>query len=172
MSRVGAGVHKLSFGGLILKAGLAMLLLPFGLCAPTVMGTLRGRITDWSGAAVAKALIAVISSNGRIRLGASNAQGLYAIHDLDPGLYTLWATQGTPPLLETAQLGITRGQVEPVDIKLSASRQHSGPSPTSRKSRMDLAGLEVSIGLRRPVKRDAARNFLTSIETIGYSQNL
>jgi hypothetical protein len=152
MNPVGAEMHKRSFGRVMLKAGLAMLLLPVGLSAPAVMGTLRGRITDGSGAPVAKAFIAVISAQGRVKLGASNAKGEYAICDLEPGLYTLWAKQESSPMLESAHLGITRGQVQPVDIKLSKSGQRPRFSPASRKSRMDLAHLEATYDLCRPAQ--------------------
>jgi Carboxypeptidase regulatory-like domain len=157
VGREDAAVHKVSFVGIMLKAGMAILVLPFGLCAPAVMGTLHGRITDGSGVPLAKVLIAVISAQGRVKLGTSDARGQYAIHDLDPGTYTLWAEQESLSVLERAHLGIRRGQVEPIDIKLSASRQPPQFAPASRNSRMDLAGLELGNGKYGPGRRDICR---------------
>jgi Carboxypeptidase regulatory-like domain len=163
MSTSEAGTHKPPFVAMMLKAATAMLLLPFGLCAPAVMGTLRGRIIDGSGVAAAKVFIAVISAQGRVKFGVSNAKGQYAIHDLDPGVYTLWAQQENPSILESAHLGIRRGRAELVNIKLSLSRQRPQFAPTSRNSRMDLAGLEIGNSVRCPDQRDVCRNRLAGI---------
>jgi hypothetical protein len=158
MSGAGTQAHKLSFSRIMLTAGLVVCLLPVGLSAPAVMGTLHGRITDSSGAPVAKAVIAIISSQGRVKLGASNTRGDYAIHNLNPGLYTVWAAQGDLSLLESAHLGITRGQVEAVDIELSNSRRPPRGLPVSRNSRMELAALERKALTCRRANRDISRN--------------
>jgi hypothetical protein len=162
MSCVGTEAYRLTFAGMMLKAGLAILLLPVGLSAPAVMGTLRGRITDNAGVPVAKALIAVISSRGAVKVGTSNAQGEYAIHDLDPGRYTLWAAQRSLSLFESAQLGIDRGQVEPVDIKLSISSPPPEGLPASRESRVNLASLEAAYIGSRPAKPGVCQTIVSS----------
>ena len=165
MGRGDAAVHKLSSAGIMLKAGLAILVLPLGLCAPAVMGTLHGRITDGAGAPLANVLIAVISGQGRVKLGRSDAKGEYAIHDLDPGTYTLWAEQESLSVLERASLGIRRGQVEPIDIKLSTSRQPPRFAPAPRSLRMDLARLEPGNGMCFPTRHDLWRtDWLESLD--------
>jgi Carboxypeptidase regulatory-like domain len=130
MSPANAEVRKLSPRRTLLKAGLWVLLMPAGLSAPGVMGTLRGRITDGSGAPVVKALIAVISAHGKLRLATSDAKGEYAVRDIEPGLYTIWATEGNVSRFDRANLGSRHGQVETIDITLAAgSGQRRGNLP-------------------------------------------
>jgi hypothetical protein len=53
-------------------------------------GTLDGRVTDQSGAAIPGAPISVTNTNtSQVRTGMTNAQGLYAVSGLQPGTYSV-----------------------------------------------------------------------------------
>lgn len=116
----------------ILKAALVLLLWPAALTAPSVLGTLRGRITDGSGAPVAKALVALIPAQGKARLATSDANGEYAIGDIEPGFYTIWATEGNISRFDRANLGVMHGQIETIDITLGAGPRRQSPGLSSR----------------------------------------
>src|SRR5579872_4765869 len=52
-------------------------------------GTLRGVVTDPSGATVPGASITATGAGGQVKVGATNQQGLYSITGLAPGKYTV-----------------------------------------------------------------------------------
>jgi hypothetical protein len=140
--------RKVPVTGGILKAWLLIFLLPAALSAPSVKGTLRGRVIDGKDAPVAKAIIAVISTQGRVKLAASNAQGEYAICGLDPGQYTIWAARGNFHLFDKAHLEISHGEVEIINISLAdPPGQHPRLLPAPGRIPMELAAL-VSIARR------------------------
>jgi Carboxypeptidase regulatory-like domain len=174
MTPANAEVRKLSPRGMLVKAGLLVLLMPVGLSAPEVMGTLRGRITDGSGAPVVKALIAVISAHGKVRLATSNARGDYAVSDIEPGLYTIWVTEGNVSRFDRANLGSTHGQVETIDITLavgSGRRRRNLPllvQPPTELAFLEKGTRNVLFLSNEPKAADTAdKNFLTSEESIG-----
>jgi hypothetical protein len=55
-------------------------------------GVLRGRVTDPSGAVVARATITISSASGKKTTAATNDQGMYAFKGLTAGSYTITAT--------------------------------------------------------------------------------
>jgi hypothetical protein len=129
--------------GLLLKAGLLMLLWPVGLSAPEVLCVLCGRITDGSGAPVAKAIVALISAQGKVKVRQSNARGEYVIRDIAPGLYTIWTAEGDLSRFEKTRLEAIHGQVQSVDITLVPSA-HIRPQglPALPNPQMELTHLE------------------------------
>src|SRR5579863_10337318 len=52
-------------------------------------GTLRGVVTDTSGATVPGASVTATGDGGQVKVGATNQQGLYSITGLAPGKYTV-----------------------------------------------------------------------------------
>ena len=54
-------------------------------------GTLRGQVTDPSGAVVANATVAVLVSGGPTHSATTNKTGGYEIGNLPPGQYTVTA---------------------------------------------------------------------------------
>ncbi len=64
----------------------------FALCLPSVAqkatGTIRGNVTDPSGAMVAGAQVTVTSpSTGQSRTATTNGEGGYVVPELQPGIY-------------------------------------------------------------------------------------
>lgn len=118
---------------------LLIFVFPAGLSAPSVMGTLRGRVTDRRDRPVAKALIALISAEGRVTLGTSNAQGEYAIHDLSPGRYAIWAAQNSRSLFDRSGLEINHGEIEEIDISLAPGPGRPRSAAGTLRLPMELA---------------------------------
>jgi hypothetical protein len=146
---VGDRFHPISFAarsralpltGRILSVCLPILVLPSVVSAPSVRGALCGRIVDGEDRPVAKAIVAVISAGGKVRLTTSNTQGEYAIRDLDPGRYAMWATQGNVSLFDQSALEIGRGQIETINISLEThSRARPLRLPPEETPPMELA---------------------------------
>ena len=60
--------------------------------AQTASGTLRGRITDPSGAVIPKATVIATTADGKSATAVTNSQGIYEFKGLAPGDYTVTAT--------------------------------------------------------------------------------
>src|ERR1700730_8631637 len=67
---------------------LFALLFSLPLAAQKITGTIRGTVTDPSGAVVAGARVTVTNvHNAATRTATTGAEGLYAFTDLEPGVY-------------------------------------------------------------------------------------
>ena len=109
----------------MLRASTFILFLSAGLHARSLPGSLHGRVTDGSGAAVSGAVVAAITGQGQVKVGITDAQGDYAIGDLSPGKYTIWAGRNGFSLYENMSLGVTAGRAQILDIRLRPSREGS-----------------------------------------------
>jgi hypothetical protein len=109
----------------MLRASTFIVFLSVGLYARSVPGSLRGRVTDVSGTAVSGAVVAAITGQGQVKVGITDAQGDYAIGDLSPGKYTIWAGRNGFSLYENMSLGVTAGRAQILDIRLRPSREGS-----------------------------------------------
>jgi hypothetical protein len=110
----------------MLRASTFILFLSAGLHARSLPGSLHGRVTDGSGAAVSGAVVAAITGQGQVKVGITDAQGDYAIGDLSPGRYTIWAGRNGFSLYQNMSLGVTAGRARILDICLRPSQE--GPS--------------------------------------------
>jgi hypothetical protein len=92
--------------------------LVLGLCAwgQSGTGTLRGTVTDPSGAAVTNASVVVVSPDGQSKTATTNRTGGYEIDGLAPGTYTV--TANAPGFAAYAQDGVqvSAGQSQTADI--------------------------------------------------------
>jgi len=81
-------------------------------------GTLRGQVTDPSGAVVTNAQVSAVGSAGQTSSTNTTANGTYEIGSLPPGQYTV--TAKAPGFAEFTQLGliVTAGKVQQFDIPL------------------------------------------------------
>src|SRR5271167_3870403 len=57
--------------------------------AQTASGTLRGRVTDPTGAVIPQATVTAAGSNGQKTTAVTNNQGSYELKGLSPGSYTV-----------------------------------------------------------------------------------
>ena len=107
--------------GKMMRASTFILILSAVLQARSVPGSLRGRVTDGSGAAVSGVVVAAITEQGRVKVGITDPQGDYAIGDLSPGRYTIWAGESGFSFYENTSLGVRAGRAQKLDICLRPS---------------------------------------------------
>ncbi|MGB8010861.1 MAG: carboxypeptidase regulatory-like domain-containing protein, partial [Terriglobales bacterium] len=84
----------------------------------TTTGTLRGRVTDPSGAVVANAAVAVLVSGGQTYSATTNRTGNYEIGNLAPGKYTVTANAQGFSVFVQNDVDVAAGQVAQFNIAL------------------------------------------------------
>ena len=87
--------------------------------AQTASGTLRGRITDPSGAVIPNARVAVTTADGKSVTGVTNSQGVYEFKGLAAGDYTVTATAKGFAVDREEAVAVSSGQVQQFDMALS-----------------------------------------------------
>jgi hypothetical protein len=91
--------------------------------AQTSTGTLRGHVTDPSGAVIPKAMITATGANGRQVSATTDGQGRYEIGELAPDTYTV-TTIAKGFSVDTEQaVAIVAGRVQQLDIRLEIAVQ-------------------------------------------------
>ncbi len=102
-----------------MAGALVLLCMTMSLAGQTSTGTLRGRVTDPSGAVLPKATITVTSASGKQAVATTNGQGNYEINGLAPGTYTV--TTVAPGFSPDTEQGIVivAGQAQQFDIGLT-----------------------------------------------------
>jgi hypothetical protein len=90
--------------------------------SPASTGTLRGQVTDPSGAVVANATVAVLVSGGvsggQTHSAATSKTGSYEIGNLPPGKYTVTANAQGFAIFVQNDVGVAAGQVAQFNIAL------------------------------------------------------
>src|SRR5581483_7692481 len=80
--------------------------------------TLRGQVTDDSGAVIPAAQVTITNSTGVVRSVATGADGTFVAAGLKPGQYTVRVTfQGFAPY-ENKAVDVSGGRTRPLTIKL------------------------------------------------------
>lgn len=88
------------------------------LLAQSSAGTLRGKLTDPSGAVIAQGTVTVTSATGQKFTATTKGDGSFELKDLPAGKYTMQATaKGFSPA-EQADLDIVAGQLKVQDVAL------------------------------------------------------
>jgi len=100
-----------------LSIGL-LLCIPTVLAAQTSTGTLRGRITDPSGAVIPRATVMANTAEGRSVTVVTNNQGVYEFKGLPIGSYTVTAVAKGFATDEEDNVNIAAGQAQQLDIAL------------------------------------------------------
>lgn len=94
-----------------------------GLLAQTNTGTLRGQVTDPSGAAVAQVTIIATGPANQTRAAQVSKDGTYEIQGLTPGTYKLEAlAKGFAPF-EELNVNVVAGKSQKLDIQLKLQEQ-------------------------------------------------
>src|SRR6266404_237194 len=131
-----------------------------GLSAPawaqssTTTGTLRGQVTDPSGAVVPSATVAVLVSGGQPHSATTNRSGNYEIGNLAPGKYTVTANAQGFAVFVQNDVDVPAGQVAQFDIALDinvekekVNVQEEGPqldvNPSNNASAIVLNGKDL-----------------------------
>ncbi len=124
------------------------------LAAQAAPATLRGLVTDPSGAVVPGATVTATSASGQKTTIVSNRQGNYEIKGLAPGTYTLSALAKGFAEFKAEYLNLAAGQVEKLDIELAIAVEKQqvevqeqatqvGVSPDNNVSAIVLKGKDL-----------------------------
>jgi len=97
---------------------LFLLLMTAAAAAQTPTGTVRGRITDPSGAVVPQATVMAGTADGRSITVVTNNQGVYELKGLSPGSYTITAVAKGFATDQEEGVSVVAGQVQQLDIGL------------------------------------------------------
>ena len=113
----------------------ALMLAPLA-SAQTATGTLRGQVTDPSGAAVPQATVAMTPSTGETITIKTTATGTYEIKGLAPGVYVLTVNASGFTVFENDSVQISAGQIQRVDARLVLAAQ---------QQKIDVSGEAVHV---------------------------
>ena len=86
--------------------------------------TLRGQVTDPTGAVIAGAEISITTPDGALRNTVSDSQGKYVVHGLKEGSVTLRATAAGFAIYEMPNVIIRPGETQDFDIALGIPMKH------------------------------------------------
>jgi uncharacterized membrane protein YgcG len=89
------------------------------LSAQSGTGTVRGQVTDPSGAAVPDAMVQVIGKTGQASTTKSGRDGVYEVKGLAPGKYTVKADAKGFQEYQSAEIQVAAGQIQKLDFQLS-----------------------------------------------------
>jgi len=120
----------------------------------TTTGTLRGQVTDPSGAVVPSATVAVLVSGGQPHSVTTNRGGNYEIGNLAPGKYTVTANAQGFAVFVQNDVDVPAGQVAQFNIALDinvekekVNVQEEGPqldvNPSNNASAIVLSGKDL-----------------------------
>lgn len=104
----------------------------------TTTGTLRGQVTDPSGAVVANATVAVLVSGGQTHSATTNRSGGYEIGNLPPGKYTVTANAQGFAVFVQNDVGVAAGQVAQFNIALDINVQQEKVNVQSEGPQLDV----------------------------------
>jgi hypothetical protein len=99
------------------------LFFPGQLQAQTSSGTLRGQVSDPSGASVAGASVQAVSSSGQTSSGVAKIDGSYEIQGLAPGKYVVRAQAKGFTVFEQQSVEIVAGQGKKLDIAFQIAEE-------------------------------------------------
>ncbi len=123
----------------------AALILPVGTFAQEFRGTLTGKVTDPSGASVAKAAVVVIKSDTNSKFETvTNTEGLYTFPLLTPGSYQLTVESGG--FKKYSQTGIQVGSDTRVGQDVTLSVGSASESITVTSDAPQLESVSASAG--------------------------
>jgi hypothetical protein len=131
-----------------------LLLLTGYLLAQTPSGSLRGRVTDPTGAVIPQATVTATGASGNNTTVLTNGQGVYEVTGLPAGVYTVTTAAKGFAVSQEQNVAITAGQVLQFDIALEIQvkaekvevQEESttvGVSPTENASSIVIKGKDL-----------------------------
>ncbi len=105
--------------GLVIALLVPLLCVCGGGKAQSGAGTVRGQVTDPSGASVQNATIQVTGANGQPVSAQSGRDGTYEVKGLAPGTYTVKADAKGFEEFQSSQVQVSAGQIQKVDVPLA-----------------------------------------------------
>ncbi|MGC1620267.1 MAG: carboxypeptidase-like regulatory domain-containing protein, partial [Candidatus Acidiferrum sp.] len=106
--------------------------------AQDATGTLRGQVTDPSGAAVAEATVLVTTPSGAATTATTNREGLFEVKGLVPGKYGLKVIATGFAPFEQAEVDIAAGQTQKLNAQLSIQVQEQKVEVTDTTTKIDV----------------------------------
>ena len=108
---------------ILIPATLIGLAEPASAQSQAATGTLRGQVTDPSGAVVTNATVAVLLSGRQMHSATTNRSGGYEIGNLAPGKYTVTANAQGFAVFVQNDVDVAAGQVAQFNISLDINVQ-------------------------------------------------
>ncbi len=122
-----------------LAALVAMLMIATFARAQTATGTLRGQVTDPSGAAVPQATVAMTPSSGQTVTTKTTATGTYEIKGLAPGVYIFTVNADGFAIFENDSVEISAGQIQKADARLVLAVQQQKINVSGQAVQLDVS---------------------------------
>lgn len=94
-----------------------------GVCFGQQLGTLRGQVTDPTGASIPGTTITATGPGGTVKIGQSKADGSYTVTGLTPGTYTVRGLAKGFAVFENASVGIRGGAVTTLNIPMTVAAE-------------------------------------------------
>src|SRR5208283_5348856 len=132
---------------------LSALLLSFSLfssarlLAQVPSGTIRGQVSDPSGAGVPGASVQAVSSSGQTSSGVARTDGSYEIRGLVPGKYTVRAQAKGFAIFEQQSVEIVAGQGKKLDIALQLAEEKEQVTVSGQTTQVNVAPQENATSL-------------------------
>ena len=139
-----------------IRQNIALLLFFFAATiavAQSNTGTLRGRVTDPSGAVVVGAQVYITPAGGQPITAVTNREGVFEVRGLAAGKYKIQATANGFALLEKDNVEVKAGQIKEADLELvieakqqvqvNASAPTLDVNPANNAGAIDLKGKDL-----------------------------
>jgi hypothetical protein len=106
--------------------------------APVATGTLRGQVTDPSGAAVVGATVLVTMPNGAATTATTNRDGVFEVTGLAPGKYGIKVIAPGFTTYENPGIDVTAGPPQKLNIAMSIEVQEQKVEVTDTTTKIDV----------------------------------
>ena len=126
---------------------LLLLISPGRLLAQIPSGTLRGQVSDPSGAGVPGASVQAVSSSGQTSSGVARNDGSYEIRGLAPGKYAVRAQAKGFAAFEQQSVVIVPGQGQKLDIRLQIAEEKEQVTVSDQTTKVSIAPQENASSL-------------------------
>lgn len=130
------GVPKCMEGGLLVLLGVACF--SAALFAQAGKVSLRGQITDPSGAAIPAATVTLTNPEGTVQQAQTDEQGRYAFRNLPPGKYAVAVTARGFAEFRQAAVKVAPGQARVLNAQLSVTMEKQEVNVQSETSRVSI----------------------------------
>ena len=101
-------------------------------------GTLRGQVTDPSGAVVSDVSIVATSADGQVFAATTGRDGVYEMNNLTPGSYKVQAIAKGFAIFEKPDVAVVAGQTLKLDIALVIEKQQEKVVVSADAPRVDV----------------------------------
>ncbi len=117
------------------------------LLAQVPSGTIRGQVSDPSGAGVPGAVVQAVSSSGQTSSGVAKAVGSYEIRGLAPGMYTVRAQAKGFAVFAQQSVELVAEQGKKLDIALQLAEEKEQVTVSAQTTQVSVAPQENATSL-------------------------